>query len=169
MKSFEISVKHLQLPLEGIEKWLLVLAYSKWRVICSRIFFRKYFSLPQWGKVQINCTWVRVNFLFPNLVSLLSLCCLYLDQYYNVYITMVFTGTPVAQGSFSARGQMGCCRPTPQPGQTWVWVLSEAYAAAYGKAGSSTHWARSGIKPTSSQRKCRVLNPLRHNRNASWL
>ena len=33
-------------------------------------------------------------------------------------------------------------------------------------AGSLTHWARPGIKPTSSQRQCCVLNPLNHNRNS---
>ena len=34
------------------EKWLLILTYSKWRVICSRILFLKNPSLPQKGKDQ---------------------------------------------------------------------------------------------------------------------
>ena len=42
-----------------------------------------------------------------------------------------------------------------------------AHAAAQGKAWSLTHWARSGIKPTTSRTVCQALNPLSHNGNSS--
>ena len=35
-----------------------------------------------------------------------------------------------------------------------------------GNTTSLTHWARPGIKPTSSERQCQVLNPLSHNGNS---
>ena len=38
---------------------------------------------------------------------------------------------------------------------------------AHGNSISLTHWVRPGIKPTSSQKLCWVLNPLSHNRNSS--
>ena len=46
--------------------------------------------------------------------------------------------------------------PRPQP-------------SACGNPGSLTHWAAPGIKPTSSQTLCWVLNPLSHNRNSKKL
>ena len=51
-------------------------------------------------------------------------------------------------------------QPVPQPQQYWVWA---AYTPAYTR--SLTHWARPGIKPTSSQRPRQVLHPLSYNRN----
>ena len=41
-------------------------------------------------------------------------------------------------------------------------------AAACGNERSLTHWARPGIKPTSSWRLCRVLNLLSHNGNPCY-
>ena len=50
-----------------------------------------------------------------------------------------------------------CSRqPIPQPWQQW-----------FQTAGSLTHWLRPGIKPTSSQTLCQVLNLLSHNGNSS--
>ena len=57
-------------------------------------------------------------------------------------------------------------RPTPQPWQHQIWAPSASYAAVCGNTRSSTHWARSGIKPASSERQYWVLSPLRHNRNS---
>ena len=64
---------------------------------------------------------------------------------------MLFRATPVAYGSFRARGRIGagCCRPTPQPQQCRIGAESRTYTTAHGNAGSLTHWARPGIEPTS--------------------
>ena len=37
------------------------------------------------------------------------------------------------------------------------------------KAGSLTHWVRSGTEPASSRTLCRVLNPLSHNGNSEMV
>ena len=42
-----------------------------------------------------------------------------------------------------------------------------AHTTAHSNAGFLTHWARPGIKPTSSWRLCWVLDTLSYNRN-SW-
>ena len=46
------------------------------------------------------------------------------------------------------------CQPIPQPQpppqQCQIQAASMTYTTAYGNTGSSTHWARPGIKPTSS-------------------
>ena len=42
------------------------------------------------------------------------------------------------------------CWPTPQSQQHGIQAKSATYAAAHGNPGSLTHWARPGIKPTSS-------------------
>ena len=56
----------------------------------------------------------------------------------------------------------------PQPLQHWIWATSVTYITACGDTGSLTHWARPGIKPASSQRQCRVLNPLSHSGNSAF-
>ena len=54
-------------------------------------------------------------------------------------------------------------RATPQPQQHWIQATSATYVKACSNTGSLTHWARPGVKPTSLQRPCGVLNPLSHN------
>ena len=39
---------------------------------------------------------------------------------------------------------------TPQPQQRRIWAASATYTTAHDNAGFLTHWARPGIKPTSS-------------------
>ena len=67
--------------------------------------------------------------------------------------------TPMAYGSSQSQGsnQSCSCRRTPQPQQSEIWATSVTHAAACGNTGSLTHWARPGIKPASSQRRCRVM------------
>ena len=55
--------------------------------------------------------------------------------------------------------------------KTWqcgIWAVSViyTYVVACGNAEALTHWARTGVEPTSSQRLYWILNPLRHNRNS---
>ena len=40
------------------------------------------------------------------------------------------------------------------------------YGAAFSNMGSLTHWVRPGIKPSSSQIQCQILNPPSHNGNS---
>ena len=59
-------------------------------------------------------------------------------------------------------------RPTPQPQQHRIPATSVTHTIACGNARSLTHWARPGIKPSSSQRQCQILNPMSHNRNSKY-
>ena len=52
--------------------------------------------------------------------------------------------------------------PTPQPRQHWIGATSVTHPTVCGNTRSLTHWARPGIKPTSSQRQCQVPNSLSH-------
>ena len=70
----------------------------------------------------------------------------------------------LGQGS----NQSCSCLPTSQSRQNRIQATSVTYIAAYGNAGSLTHWTRPGIEPTSSQRQHWVLNLLSHNGN-SWV
>lgn len=51
---------------------------------------------------------------------------------------------------------------------TWIQAASATYVTAYSNAGSLRHWARPGIKATSSGTLCWVFNLLSHKGN-SWL
>ena len=44
--------------------------------------------------------------------------------------------------------------------------IAGTYATTWGNTGSLTNQVRPGIKPVSSQRQHKVLNPLSHNRNS---
>ena len=70
---------------------------------------------------------------------------------------------PATYRNSQAGGSNWSCgwRPWPQTQQHQIRVTS----AIWGNTRSLTHWARLGIKPTSSWRLHRVLNPLSHNRN----
>ena len=60
-------------------------------------------------------------------------------------------------------------RPMPQPGQHQIQAASATYTVTCGSIRSLTHWARPGIKTSSSQRQHWVLNPLSHNRNSLYI
>ena len=60
-------------------------------------------------------------------------------------------------------------QPQPQPHQHQFWATSATHPAACGNAGSLTHWAKSGIKPSTSRTLHRVLKPLNHNGNSFFL
>ena len=80
----------------------------------------------------------------------------------------LFMATPAAYGS--SRSNQSCsCRPTPQAQQHQIWAASLNTAVACSATGSLTLWAGPGIEPTSSWRQCRVLNPLSHNQNSSFI
>ena len=57
-------------------------------------------------------------------------------------------------------------RPVPQPQHCKIQATSAIHATACGNAASLTHWARSGIKPESSQTLCQALNTRSHNGNS---
>ena len=80
-----------------------------------------------------------------------------------------FIATPVAYGSFLARGRSGAaveaCATATQPHQ--IWAASVTYATACGNTRSLTHWARPGMEPTSSQRQHWVLSLLSCSGNST--
>ena len=55
------------------------------------------------------------------------------------------------------------------PQQHGIQTASATYVRACDNAGSLTHWARPGVKSTSSWTLCWVLNPLSHNRNSGCI
>ena len=56
----------------------------------------------------------------------------------------------MAYESSQARGWIGAVAPgLPQLQQHKIWAASATYTTVYGNTRSSTHWAKSGIKPTS--------------------
>ena len=50
-------------------------------------------------------------------------------------------------------------RPTPQLQQHGIWAMSATYTMAHGNTRSLTHWARPGIKPSSSWILVRFIYP----------
>ena len=61
-----------------------------------------------------------------------------------------FSATPVAYGGSQDKGwnQSYSCWPTTQPQQCKILTTSATYTTAHSNAGSLTHLARLGIKPT---------------------
>ena len=79
----------------------------------------------------------------------------------------LFTVAPAAYGNYQARGQMRAeahttAAATLDPSE----LKSVTYATAWSNTGSLAHRMRPGIEPESSQRQCRVLNPLSHDGNS---
>ena len=69
----------------------------------------------------------------------------------SYFFFFFFTAAPVAYRSFQARGQISCsCWPQPQPQPHQIHATFVTCTAACSNTGSLTHWARLGIKPTSS-------------------
>ena len=80
----------------------------------------------------------------PNITLLAGLC--------SWFSFLLFRAAHAGYGSFQVRGlnQIYSCQPTPWPQQHWIRATPAAYTAAHGNSGSLTHWARAGIKPSSS-------------------
>ena len=70
---------------------------------------------------------------------------------------------------FPGQGSNWSCsgQPMPQPQQCQIQATSATYASFCSNARSLTHWTRSGIEPTSSQRRHQILHLLSPNGN-SW-
>ena len=70
---------------------------------------------------------------------------------WKVTFFLLFRATPVAYGSFWARGRIATAAASVhQTQQHQIQPTSVTYTTAHGNDGSLTHWARLGIKPTSS-------------------
>ena len=115
---------------------------------------------------------------FKWLLPTYPLCCLYWSSipimvrilpWLILFFFFFFLGLNLWQMKFLGWGSNQSCssRPIPQPQQHWIRSLSATYTTACSDAGSLTHWARPGIKPTSSWTLCWVRNPLSHNRNST--
>ena len=85
--------------------------------------------------------WICFCFVFVHL-----LCFLF-------FIFCFFRAATTAYGSSQARGRIGAVAAglcMPQPQECGIRALSSTYTTAHSNAGSLTHWARTGIEPTSS-------------------
>ena len=73
------------------------------------------------------------------------------DRSYENFL--LFSATPVADGSSQARGssnQSCSCQLIPQPQQSQIQAVSVTYTTAHSNAGSLAHWVKLGIKLSSS-------------------
>ena len=69
-----------------------------------------------------------------------------------VFFFSFFYGCTIGIWKFPGQGvNLSCsCWPTPQPQKCGIPAMSVTYTTAHSNAGFLTHWARPGIKPTSS-------------------
>ena len=76
-------------------------------------------------------------------------CCLrvFFLLIFLYFILRLFRAAPEAYGSSQARGRIGAMT---QLQQQQIQAASVTYTTAHSNTGSSNHWARPGIKPTSS-------------------
>ena len=88
--------------------------------------------------------------------------CLYIHitSSFLFFVFLLFRAVPVAHGNSQARGRIGAAaaglyRNHSNMGQ----ALSVTYTTAHSNTGFLTHWARPGIKPTSSSILVRLINP----------
>ena len=70
----------------------------------------------------------------------------------HTHIFGLFRAAPMSYGGSQVRGSNWSysCQPTPQPQQRQIQAESVTYTIAHSNAGSLTHWARTGVKPTAS-------------------
>ena len=70
------------------------------------------------------------------------------------FFFFLFRAAPAAYGSFQARGRIRAVATGLQPQllqqQLGLQATSATYTTTHGSTGSLTHWARPGIKPTTS-------------------
>ena len=68
-----------------------------------------------------------------------------------MYVYICFLGLQVLHTwSSQSRGRIGAAAPGLHNSHARSWAASETYTTAHSNANSLTHWARPGIKPTSS-------------------
>ena len=111
--------------------------------------FRIYFE----GRISKICWWFRCK-LRKNKKSLAGVCIFGQGGgiiFWCFLFCFVFTASPVANGSSQARCQ--------------VRAEAATYVAACDNVRSLNHWAKPGIKPSSSWI---FLSPLNHNENSKW-
>ena len=94
--------------------------------------------------IEPTSSWILIGFITAEPQQELPLCVL--------YFILIFKAAPAVPGSSWARGR--------------IRAAASPYATSCGNAGSLTHWARPGIKPTSSQWPSCILNPLSHSGNS---
>ena len=131
-------------------------------------FFKKNLLLNStclWGRYH---SWEASSFLLivssirAGLLSLFSW--IFIENFFFSFLWPYLRHMEVPRPGVKLELQL---RPMLQPQQHQMWTTSETYAAAWASPGSLTHWARPGIKPTSSQRQHWALNPLSHS-ESSW-
>ena len=77
--------------------------------------------------------------------------CLGLLKFFYFLFFLLFRATPTAYVSTQARGRTGATAASlQQPQQHQIRAECVTYPTAHGNSGSTTHWARPRIEPTSS-------------------
>ena len=92
-----------------------------------------------------------------------GLLCSFLAFHSFFFFFSPFSVAPAAYGSSQVRSQIRA-GAEPYVTTTATWHLSCICNQCH--TGSLTHWMRPGIEPTSSWRRCQVLNWLSHHRNS---
>ena len=85
--------------------------------------------------------------------------------FFNIFF-FLFTPVPEAYGSSLARGPTSCSWGLGHRNTRSELHLQPTPATACHNTGSSTQWARPGIRPTSSQILWWAFNPLSHSGNS---
>ena len=100
-------------------------------------------TLDRLWKASIICSsiWKLGNQAQEILSTRFHLHCFY-------FILFIYLGLHLQH--MEGSNQSCSCWPTPQSQQCQISVASVMYTIAHSNSGSSTHWARQGIKPSSS-------------------
>ena len=71
----------------------------------------------------------------------------------SAFLFFIFRATPAAYRSSQVRGQVRATTASLHHTATapWIWTKSVTYTTVHRNAGSPAHWARTGIKPASSE------------------
>ena len=90
---------------------------------------------------------VLLGFRFACLLACLLACFLS----FSLSSFCLFKGRTRGMWRFPGWGSNQSCshQPMPQPQQCQIQAISATYTTAHGNVGSSTHWVRPGIKPTT--------------------
>ena len=91
---------------------------------------------------------VWIHLLLVLTVSFVCVCNLFF--FFCLFVSLSFSRTTAAYGGSQTRGLIRAVAAglQPEPQQCGIWAAPATYTTAHGNAGSLTHWARPGIKPS---------------------
>ena len=166
------------------DKIIILICWYNWMEVVLLLLNLKIRHVNYWFLSNFKVLWKLIYFLpQTKIISSIELICFTLSCFPALFIWLClpifiilfffpFMATPVAYESSWARGQIGPAAEAEANATTIATPdLSRIcdLCCTCGNAGSLTHWERPGIELASSQRQCRVLNMLSHNRNSQFL